>query len=596
MVRARRLAGTYHRANTGPWQVRDRSAALSVVALRQTAPVAATRPCAYLRSQRLMRPRPTLAFAAALLGLTACTDTRTTPAGPGGQLAARADASDPTPTTLELTRIGGFDGGQLGAAEITAYDFVSKRLFVVNGALGSVDVLDLSNPASPKLVATLSGAQFGGPVNSVAADRGVVAIAVEAVPKTNPGKVVFVRATTLDIVSQATVGALPDMVTFSSSGKYLLVANEGEPNNSYTIDPEGSVSIIDVSNVNAPSVRTASFSSYNGQATALRNAGVRIYGPNASVAQDLEPEYITVDDAEHTAYVTLQENNAIAIVDLASATVTSVAPLGFKDHRIAGQGLDPSDRDTSNVRIRNWPVLGMYQPDAIASYTVNGQTYLITANEGDAREYLDAPGFAEEARVSTLPLNPAIFTSAACNGVPCKNAGALGRLTVTKSLGLNPATGVYDALYVLGGRSFSIWTPNGAQVNQLWDSGDQLEQLTKSIPEAPFNSSNNNATIDDRSDNKGPEPEGVVLGTMGDKTFAFIGLERIGGVAVYDVTNPAAPIYVTYINTRSGGAAGDRGPEGVTFIPAVRSPNKRPLLIVGNETSGTTAIYQVNLK
>ena len=543
-----------------------------------------------------MRTRTTLALAAAALGLAACSDTRTPLAGPGGALSARADGSDPTPTTLELTRIGGFDGGQAQAAEITAYDFVSKRLFVVNGALGSVDVLDLRNPASPKLVATLSGAQFGGPVNSVAADRGVVAFAVEAVPKTAPGKIVFIRATTLDIVSQATVGALPDMVTFSASGKLLLVANEGEPNSSYTIDPEGSVSIIDVSNVNAPTVRTASFASFNGQAAALRTAGVRIYGPNASVAQDLEPEYVTIDDAERTAWVTLQENNAIAIVDLASATVTSVAPLGFKDHRVAGQGLDPSDRDTSNVRIRNWPVLGMYQPDAIASYTVNGQTYLITANEGDAREYPDAPGFVEEARVSTLSLNPAIFTTAACNGVPCRNAGALGRLTVTNTLGRNPSTGLYDALYVLGGRSVSIWTTNGAQVDRLWDSGDQFEQLTKSIPEANFNASNNNNTLDDRSDNKGPEPEGVVLGTLGEKTFAFIGLERIGGVAVYDVTNPASPTYVTYLNTRSGAAAGDRGPEGVTFIPAVRSPNKRPLLIVGHETSGTTAIYQINLK
>lgn len=543
-----------------------------------------------------MLTRTTLALAATALGLAACTDTRTPIAGPGGQVTARADASDPTPTSLELTKIGGFDGGQTLAAEITAYDFVSKRLFVVNGALGSVDVLDLSNPAQPKLVATLSGAQFGGPVNSVAADRGVVAIAVEAVPKTAPGKVVFVRATTLDIVSQVTVGALPDMVIFSPSGKSVLVANEGEPNSSYTVDPEGSVSIIDVSNVNNPTVRTASFTSYNGQAAALRNAGVRIYGPNATVAQDLEPEYITVDDAERTAYVTLQENNAIAIVDLETAIVTSVAPLGYKDHRMAGKGLDPSDRDTSRVRIRNWPVLGMYQPDAIASYTVNGQTYLITANEGDAREYLDAPGFVEEARVSTLPLNPAIFTPAACNGFPCTNAGGLGRLTVTNTLGRNPATGLYDALYVLGGRSVSIWTANGTQVNQVWDSGDQFEQLTQSIPEANFNASNNNNGFDDRSDNKGPEPEGVVLGQMGDKTFAFIGLERIGGVAVYDITNPASPIYVTYLNTRSGGAAGDRGPEGVTFIPAVRSPNKRPLLIVGHETSGTTAIYQINVK
>jgi hypothetical protein len=292
--------------------------------------------------------------------------------------------------------------------------------------------------------------------------------------------------------------------------------------------------------------------------------------------------------------VTLQENNAVAIVNIETATVTSIAPLGYKDHRTPGEGLDPSDRDTSNVRIRNWPVLGMYQPDAIASYTVNGQTYLITANEGDAREYLGTPGFVEEARVSTLSLNPAIFTPAACNGQPCRNAGALGRLTVTNTLGRNPATGLFDALYVLGGRSISIWQPNGTQVSRVWDSGDQLEQLTKDRPD--FNASNTNATLDDRSDNKGPEPEGVVLGKMGDKTFAFVGLERIGGVMVYDVTNPNSPTYVTYINTRIGASGGDRGPEGIIFIPAKRSPNKRPLVIVGNESSGTTAVFQVEIQ
>ena len=541
-----------------------------------------------------MFTRTTLALAAAALSLAACSDTRTPLVGPGGTVAARADASDPTPNGLALTKIGGFDGGQALAAEITAYDFVSKRLFVVNGALGSIDVLDLRDPSAPKLIATLSGAQFGGPVNSVAADGGVVAIAVEAVPKTAPGKVVFIRATTLAIVSQVTVGALPDMVTFSPSGRYLLVANEGEPNNSYTVDPEGSVSIIDIRNINAPTARTATFTSFNGQAAALRAAGVRIYGPNATVAQDLEPEYVTVDDAETTAYVSLQENNAVAVVDLATATVRSVAPLGYKDHRLPGSALDPSDRD-GGVNIRNWPVFGMYQPDAIASYTVNGQTYLITANEGDAREYLEAPGFVEEARVSTLPLNPAIFTPAACNGLSCSSASALGRLTVTNTLGRNPSTGRFDALYVLGGRSLSIWSTSGTQVSQVWDSGDQLERLTQSIPEANFNASNNNNTIDDRSDNKGPEPEGVVIGKLGAKTFAFVGLERIGGVVVYDVTTPTNPIQVTYVNTRSG-ATGDRGPEGVIFIPAVKSPNKRPLLIVGNETSGTTAIFQINLQ
>jgi hypothetical protein len=233
----------------------------------------------------------------------------------------------------------------------------------------------------------------------------------------------------------------------------------------------------------------------------------------------------------------------------------------------------------------------MYQPDAIAAYTAGGQTYLVTANEGDARDY---PGLREEARVSALPLNTALFTSAACGGVACTNNAALGRLTVTRELGRNPLTGRYDALYAFGARSISIWAADGRQV---WDSGDEIERRTRDLPNVAFNANHTPGenTLDDRSDNKGPEPEGVVLGRLGAKTYAFVGLERVGGVMVWDVTTPASPAYVTYVNTRQGGT-GDLGPEGLTFVPAVRSPNKRPLLVVGNEVSGTTTIYTIDLQ
>ncbi len=524
-----------------------------------------------------------LAFVA-LVGVAACSPDATPLASPSAAAAAlRAPASDPTPSTISLQRIGGYAGGGAGAAEITAFDFVSKRLFVVNGAARTVDVLDLRRPESPTLVGTL---QFGAGANSVATHNGIVAIAVEGAEKTLPGSIEFYRATTLERISAVTVGALPDMVTFSPSGRLVLVANEGEPNADYSVDPEGSVSIIDVHNVHAPVAREVSFAAFNGQGDALRASGVRLYGPNASVAQDLEPEYVTVSEDETTAYVTLQENNALAIIDLATASVRRIAPLGFKDHSLPGNGLDASDRDNA-INIRNWPVFGMYQPDGIASYTVGGQTYLVTANEGDAREYTT---FAEEARVSALALDPAVFTDLACGG-PCRDNARLGRLTVTRTLGRNASSGLYEKLFVLGGRSVSIWDAEGAQV---WDSGDQFEQLTTAIPNANFNASNTGNTRDDRSDNKGPEPEGVVLGQLGAKTFAFIGLERIGGVMVYDVTTPASPFFVTYLNTRDG-SAGDLGPEGITFVPANRSPNKEPLLIVGNEVSGTTTVFRVLL-
>ena len=494
---------------------------------------------------------------------------------------------DPTPNSISLQRIGGYEGGGLGAAEITAYDPGSRRLFVVNGALGTVDVLDLSNPAAPVSVGVLNVTQHGKGVNSVAIHEGLVALAVEGNVKTDAGKVVLYRAENLSQVGSAVVGALPDMVTFTPDGRYVVVANEGEPNDQYTVDPEGSISIVDVRNPGQPTVRTAGFGAYNGQEASLRAQGIRIYGPGASAAKDLEPEYIAISEDGTRAYVTVQEANALAIVDIASATVSSLVPFGYKDHMLAGNGLDVSDRDNA-VNIRNWPVKGMYQPDAIAAYTVGGQTYLITANEGDAREW---GTFIEERRVADLQLNPAVFTDAVCGG-PCAAASRLGRLTVTSMLGLNAQTGRYDALYVLGGRSISIWSATGAQV---WDSGDQLEQRTKDLPMAAFNASHDNNSLDNRSDNKGPEPEGVVLGRMGEKTFAFVGLERVGGVMVYDVSNPSSPSYVTYVNTRSG-ETGDRGPEGLVFIRAADSPIEKPLLVVGNEISGTTAVYEILLQ
>ncbi|MES2318527.1 MAG: choice-of-anchor I family protein [Pseudomonadota bacterium] len=530
-----------------------------------------------------------LSFVLPLCMLTAC----------GGDA-----APVPTPVSLTLEKIGAYDGAMLGAAEITAYDAASKRLFVVNGANGSVDVLDLSNPAAPKLAGTISVAAFGGGVNSVAVHDGLVALAVEAKLKTSPGTVAFYNAADLKLLNMVTVGALPDMVTFTPDGKTLLVANEGEPN-SYrladSVDPEGSVSVITVNRGGAPSVATADFKEFIGKEAALRSSGIRIFGPGANAAQDIEPEYIALSGDAKTAYVTLQENNAIAIVDIASAKITSLKPLGVKNHNVAGFGLDASDEDggantnsgTPAIKIAPQPVKGMYLPDGIASFSIKGVPYLITANEGDARA--DWPGFNEEKRVRDhcpLGLDPAVFGAAAANMTFDSN---LGRLRVTtapdgSNTGKN-AAGLCTELYSFGARSFSIWSTGIALV---YDSGDDLEQRTKALANANFNASHDNNTLDARSPNKGPEPEGVVVAVFGAKTYAFIGLERVGGVMVYDVSVPAAPVFTTYLNTRST-VTGDRGPEGLALIMADKSPNGKPLLIVGNEVSGTTAIYQLNL-
>ena len=475
-------------------------------------------------------------------------------------------------------------------AEIVAHDPRTQRLFATSAADRQLSVLDIQDPAHPVLVETIDLSPIGSP-NSVAVRDGVVAVALDNPAGAHlPGKVAFFKPNG-QLLNALDVGATPDMVTFTPDGSALLVANEGEPssyNQPDSVDGEGSVSVIrfrrglgHVKALTQADVRTAGFGAFNAGVP----AGVRVFGPNATVAQDLEPEYITVSADSTTAYVTLQENNAIATVDVATATVTAITPLGFKSHNLPGNGLDGSDSDNA-INIANWPVFGMYQPDAMASYAVGGQTFLVTANEGDAREYT---GFVEAARVRALDLDDAAFP----NEAALKNNARLGRLNVTRSLGDTDGDGDYDALYAFGARSFSIFAADGTLVS---DSGDDFERITAAAYPANFNASNNSNAFDNRSDDKGPEPEGVALGTIGGRTYAFITLERIGGVIVYDVTNPAAPAFVQYLNNRDfsgAAAAGDLGPEGVTFIPAADSPTGQPLLAVANEISGTVTLYAI---
>jgi len=921
---------------------------------------------------------------------------------------------------LNLEQLGTLD---TGGAEISAYDASSRRLFVTNATGSSVAIVDASNPAQLVRVGTIDVSAFGSP-NSVAAHRGIIAVAIEAADKTAPGRIGFYRPDGT-LVSTVVVGALPDMITFTPDGRHLLVANEGEPSGygAGQVDPEGSVSIIRIPQwergrwIGTPSVRTVDFRAYNGQEANLRASGIRIYGPGASAAQDFEPEYITVSDDSRTAWVTLQENNAVAKIDIEKGRIIDLLPLGYKDysrrpavsasfewspefmpsigttpagqdlklggfsglayegvtddgelkfiantdrgpngepdaaglrpfllpafsprlvrftldpstgrlrlrqqivlrdydgrpltglpntavaggnantphndeiaidlsgnvqsldrlggdfegiavaedgtfwlpdeyrpaiyhfdargvllqryvpvgaHAAAGlpvpatgaagqlgiealpgvlgqrrqnrgmegialrdgkvygfvqsparnpaslangalnamrnirvveldpvslatrqflyimdnpastgstdtradklgdavatpegflvverdddslsgselavitkkvyafslagatdingrdgtydvgggvlksldqmtaaelavvgvapiaktlevdlaaagyadvqkveglallddgrlavvndndfqvaqitidrstgtfvrnagyvpentviglidrRGLDASDRD-SRINIRPWPVFGMYEPDAIGHYKVRGRSYVVTANEGDARDW---PGYAEEVRVSSVALDPLAFPDAAT----LKNNANIGRLNVTRSQGDVDGDGDYDQLYTLGGRSFSIWNEDGAQI---FDSGSMLERITSLAFPERFNAGHDDPAFDNRSDNKGPEPEGLVIGQLGNSTYLFVGMERIGGIAAFDISDPRAPVFMDYVNNRDfrSPEGGDLGPEGLLFIPAHESPSRRPLLVVTSEISGTVTTYTVD--
>lgn len=499
---------------------------------------------------------------------------------------------------ISLTPLGTYSSGLFdeGAAEIVAYDAASQRLFVSNAKVNTLDVLDVSDPATPTLTKTIDLTPYGAGVNSVAVKNGIVAVAVEAEPKQNPGQVVFFD-TNGTYRNKVQVGTLPDMLTFTPDGSRIVVANEGEPNADYTVDPEGSVSIIDITrNLSRIKVRTADFKLFNNKKTQLLAQGIRVFGPNATVAQDFEPEYVTISADSRYAYVTLQENNAIARVDLQAGRVVEIMPMGVKDLGLSKNALDVTDKDKAINFVNAENLFGLYLPDAIAAYQSKGRQYLVTANEGDSRDY---DTFSEESRIKDLSLDATAFPDAAA----FQGSNAFGRLKITTTLGDTDGDGDYDQLFAFGGRSFSIMETTRKGLVQVFDSGSQLEAITAAILPTAFNSSNDaNDSFDDRSDDKGPEPEGLAIGTINGRVYLFLGLERVGGIMVYDITNAHNPDFVQYINNRDfsgnaeAGTVGDLGPEGLTFIPANQSPSGKNMLAVANEVSGTTTLYQIDVE
>lgn len=553
-------------------------------------------------------------------------------------------------STLTIEVLGRHASGILGqsAAEIVSYHPASGYAYMTNGATGQITAIDLNSlpteaaadplrlnnlhSRSGTLPTSVSVATPGGGIrsvaiggaNSLAVHDDLLAIAVEHDDKTQDGAVLFYRLNAngdTRFVKGVLAGALPDMVTFSPDGRFALIANEGEPRGDYLRDPEGSVTVIPISNGTPADLGLQlDFTAFDRRHPAEILSGNNPRPDVIRFSQDLEPEYISVSKDSRTAFVSLQENNAVARISLdGTPRISALLPLGFKDHGLAKNALDANKDDEAAVLAAQPGLWGVYQPDTIASYHAGGMDYFVTANEGDAREYFsdaateaDCRGtlpnavydydeddgclvYLDETEIGDVDLDPSIA-----------HLNAIKDLKILAGRGDTDGDGDHDKVYAYGARSFSIYSADGRQV---YDSGDLLERVTAAAQPEFFNTNEDALEIDNRSDNKGPEPEALAIGQVGARTLAFVGLERAGGFIVADITDPTQVQYLDYINNRNFNPAqatedgditeatladaGDLAPEGMAFVPADISPIGEALLIVANEVSGTTTVYRI---
>ena len=525
-----------------------------------------------------------------------------------------------------------------GAAEIVAYQASKKWIYAINssGDEAVVNIIPADTFDTAALVKDNEGIVTAtnlasaitlslnentpGDANSIAIDANnqLLAVAMAATSVGEAGQIAFynISGDTPVFIKNVTVGALPDMVAFSHDGAKVVVANEGEPNGDYSIDPEGTISIIDINNGTiADTAMSINFQAYNNKQAELEAQGLVFANPtgrtingnliNTTVAMDLEPEYVSISKDNKYAYVSIQENNGLAIINLEDNSL-ELKGLGFKDW--SNLQFDASDKD-GGVNFKSYPGLyGMYQPDTIASFSWKGANFIVSANEGDAREYFfdasdeadciakggldyDAKdgclAYIDESRVEDLAL-------AANFDYLNNDDNDIGRLKVTTVKGDKNNDGQYESLYAYGARSFTIWDSNGLVV---FDSGDQIARVTASVHGNAFNNNEDENKGDTRSDDKGAEPEALTLGKVGDRLFAFVGLERMGTIMVFDITNPYDVKFQDYFYNRglepSADISGDLAPEGMTFVPAAQSATNEALLIIGNEISGSIAVWEI---
>jgi predicted extracellular nuclease/2',3'-cyclic-nucleotide 2'-phosphodiesterase (5'-nucleotidase family) len=518
----------------------------------------------------------------------------------------QGSAATPTATNaVQLVRLGSF-AATGGNAEVVSFDPVTDRLYILNATGNKIEVVQIASTGALTKTGEidLSSLTDFGSANSVAVKNGVVAVAYGNTAADAAGHVALFDTATLSLQNNLTVGVLPDMLTFTPDGSRILVANEAEAISTVN-NPNGSISIIDLSGgaASATVQTTIGFTALNGSETLLDDTlGLSLFN-GQSAAADIEPEYISVSPDGTRAYVTLQEVNAVAVIDLTDPAATApiaILPLGSIDRSLAGNEFDGSDQDgpgtAGKINIQNWSVRSLLQPDAIASFAVGGVTYFITANEGDARVGTGLTG--EEVRLSSggYDLDNTDFP----NETALKNSDAIGRLNVINHEGNTDADAQIEVITTYGGRGISIFRQNAdGTIEKVRETGGEFEKVLASQPNANlfFNSTNafGGDGFDTRSDNKGPEPEGVDIGVINGRTYAFVTLERAGGVMMYDVTDPANANFVGYKPPLPPGItpSPDNAPETIKFISAADSPTGTALVVTANEVGNGTTVYAV---
>ena len=507
--------------------------------------------------------------------------------------------------SLDLTQEARYDAGMTnadgGVMEIVDYNTVTGWAYAVNGQTGNVTAIAVKDMADSESVDLLDGNDIDvksiveancegftyGDMTSVAvsADGTKLAAAVQAEGYADNGRVAVFTCNadgTLTFEQAYETGVQPDMVTFTPDDSRILTANEGEPREGYAdgaVDPAGSVTVITVADGTAVNVDFTAYDS-NEERQELIDAGI-VMKKDAVPSEDLEPEYIAAGN--DTAYVTLQEANAIAVIDLGSLKVTGIYSAGYEDYSTTAVDIDKKDEAYNPAVYES--LRGIRMPDGVALYSVDGVDYIVTANEGDSREWGDYLN-EDERDFGDGQTSPT-------GKITAENSGLTGKVVFFDSSDYDGLDSGLD--YVFGGRSFTVFRADESGLTEIYDSGSDFEAKTAEYIPENFNCSNDDKSLDDRSGKKGPESESITVGTVGERTYAFIGLERVGGVMVYDITDPAETVYVNYINSRdfSEDIAGDDSPEGLCFIPAADSADGNAYLLAACEVSGTVAAYEL---